>query len=415
MRNKRVKKGGLRLSRYPRLMHQTFHLDTRTLLITGITVATILIGVLFGLARRQEGMQALRLWGWTMLAFETGLGLVTLRGLLPDALSILLADALLFAAALLAMRSVRSFEGRPAPDPQGWLIAGAGCLLAGYYVVVAPHETARIVAFSSVFALLLARVSIHLFRSLPDFDRPPQAFTATVLALFAALSAVRAAATLLHLEPVDDILAPNHLQSLSVLAQMAVMLAATLGMLWMEIHRLQSRLFALATVDGLTGILNRRALMDAARREISRCARSGEPLGVAMLDLDHFKRINDRYGHPVGDHVLRAFADTLRGVVRPHDILGRYGGEEFVLVMPAAGLDAAVAVAERCRQAIEALNLELDGNSIRFTVSAGVAVYKADGEDIKTLIAAADAALYRAKAGGRNRVVAAVGSSGAIC
>jgi diguanylate cyclase (GGDEF)-like protein len=177
--------------------------------------------------------------------------------------------------------------------------------------------------------------------------------------------------------------------------------------MWMEIQRLETDLVRLATIDGLTGILNRRAFLDASEREISRCNRSGETFGFAMFDLDWFKRVNDNYGHPVGDKVLRLFADTLRSVVRPHDFLSRYGGEEFALVMPGIDKAAACAIVERCRQAVERRSIEHDGRPIKVTVSAGVTAFGEDGSDLETLIKAADAALYRAKRSGRNRAVAA--------
>ncbi len=125
-----------------------------------------------------------------------------------------------------------------------------------------------------------------------------------------------------------------------------------------------------------------------------------------MFDLDEFKAINDRHGHPVGDKMLRHFADTLRGVVRSHDLFGRLGGEEFALAMSGIARGAAAVIAERCRVAVEKGKLLSDAAEIQTTASAGVAAYDADGGDVDTLIKAADAALYRAKAAGRNRVVA---------
>jgi diguanylate cyclase (GGDEF)-like protein len=126
-----------------------------------------------------------------------------------------------------------------------------------------------------------------------------------------------------------------------------------------------------------------------------------------MFDLDLFKRINDSYGHLVGDRALHLFTDILRSVVRPHDFLGRYGGEEFALVMPGIDKAAACAIVERCRQAVERRCIEHGGHPLKMTVSAGVAAFGEDGSNLETLIKAADAALYQAKKCGRNRVVAA--------
>jgi diguanylate cyclase (GGDEF)-like protein len=360
-------------------------------------------------ARVERGTRALGLWGWTVLLLGTGLALVAMRGYVPDVVGTVIADTILFAAAIPMLRSVRSFNAEPARDVLGWLVVALGVVLISFWTYVMPDQSARIACFSAILALQYYRIAGQLFRTLPKHGRQSQAFTAIVLAFFSMSSAARAILTLTHGQ-IDDYFVPSILQSLSLLAYIVLFLAATLGVMWMEIQRLETDLVRLATIDGLTGILNRRAFLDASEREISRCNRSGETFGFTMFDLDWFKRINDNYGHPVGDKVLRSFTDTLRSVVRPHDVLGRYGGEEFALVMPGIDKAAACAIVERCRQAVERRSIEHDGRPIRLTVSAGVATFGEDGGDLESLIKASDAALYQAKASGRNCVIAAPGA-----
>lgn len=158
--------------------------------------------------------------------------------------------------------------------------------------------------------------------------------------------------------------------------------------------------------DSLTGLYNRRHLEAALAIEISRAARKQRPIGVIILDLDHFKRLNDTYGHEAGDKALRAFGDFLKTRVRPSDIACRYGGEEFVLVLPESPLDATAVRAETfCREA-NGLVLNYQGQSIGpITASIGVAAYPEHGTSAAELLRAADAALYEAKRQGRNRVV----------
>ncbi len=134
-----------------------------------------------------------------------------------------------------------------------------------------------------------------------------------------------------------------------------------------------------------------------------RCDRSGAPFCIAILDLDFFKKINDKYGHQTGDAVLKAFADCGTETVRPLDCFGRYGGEEFEVMLTQTDLDGAKIVAERLRKAISSLNFSAISPDLRLTVSIGLARYR-PGEDITAVEKRADAALYRAKAGGRNRV-----------
>ena len=163
------------------------------------------------------------------------------------------------------------------------------------------------------------------------------------------------------------------------------------------------RSLELAVTDQLTGLRNRRYLM----RHLAGQLASGGPVAALMLDVDRFKAVNDTYGHPAGDAVLREVATRLQGHLRGSDIVGRYGGEEFLVVMAAAEPDDAVAVAERLRHAVADLPVEVAGRTLPVTASLGVA-FAHPGLKPETLIGAADAALYRAKAGGRNRVETAM-------
>ena len=170
---------------------------------------------------------------------------------------------------------------------------------------------------------------------------------------------------------------------------------------------LTQELHALATTDALTGLPNRRQLMMQMETEVHRAARSGRPLSLALLDVDRFKAINDGHGHPAGDAVLQAVADELRRVTRGGDVLGRFGGEEFAVLMPETSLAKARLAGERLRIAIEKRTIEFpDGSSGRVTISVGVALL-GGSEGCDHLISRADAALYEAKAGGRNLVMLA--------
>lgn len=157
-----------------------------------------------------------------------------------------------------------------------------------------------------------------------------------------------------------------------------------------------------AATDALTGHWNRRALDDILEQQLARHASTGSPFSILMLDIDFFKNINDEFGHMVGDDVLRAFAQALRGHLRAGDVCARFGGEEFVVVLPETSLPTALEVAERIRRGIAQAPL-LSKPSVQATVSIGVASMT-DGQSIKDLFAAADAAVYLAKNEGRNQV-----------
>jgi len=199
---------------------------------------------------------------------------------------------------------------------------------------------------------------------------------------------------------------PTWLAVFSYLAVGHVVFAAIFFLaMTMERREAEQRSFALS--DPLTSLLNRRAFGDFAQRMARRRAGLREPLALLVLDLDHFKGVNDQHGHDVGDRMLKAFADASEDSVRPTDQLFRMGGEEFCFVLPSTTLDEAIAVAERVRRAFEAVKVETrDGITASTTVSIGIAA-TSFAVDIEFLLAAADAAVYEAKARGRNRVVVA--------
>jgi diguanylate cyclase (GGDEF)-like protein len=165
-----------------------------------------------------------------------------------------------------------------------------------------------------------------------------------------------------------------------------------------------------ARTDSKTGLLTVGFWREAAGRELERARRLAEPLGVLMLDLDHFKSFNDRMGHLVGDQLLRAVADELRSETRPYDLVGRFGGEEFVILLPGVGTTQVEHIADRIRERISRLRVLVDGPHDRpatvdgISVSIGAAVLPTDGDDVDQLLLASDGALMAAKAAGRDRV-----------
>jgi diguanylate cyclase (GGDEF)-like protein len=162
-------------------------------------------------------------------------------------------------------------------------------------------------------------------------------------------------------------------------------------------------------LDPLTRAWNRDAIVEVLERELARAARDGSALSVIMADVDHFKNVNDSFGHPAGDRVLLGVAANLRAALRPYDAVGRFGGEEFLAVLPRCDARAARTIAERMRGKVEAERYETTSGVVRATLSLGVATrVAAPGADVPGLIEAADRALYRAKAAGRNRVAVSV-------
>jgi two-component system cell cycle response regulator len=170
----------------------------------------------------------------------------------------------------------------------------------------------------------------------------------------------------------------------------------------------QQELQYMATHDNLSGLQNRFSILESLRRELSRAGREGREVGIILADIDHFKRVNDSLGHLAGDAVLREVAGRLRRHVRPYDYVGRYGGEEFLIVLPECPLRATRNAAERMQKAVSQEPVILAEGPVDVTISLGVTGYaQGETDDLQTIIRAADGALYRAKAAGRNRVVVA--------
>jgi diguanylate cyclase (GGDEF)-like protein len=187
--------------------------------------------------------------------------------------------------------------------------------------------------------------------------------------------------------------------------QLALTLAEDMAMALANL-RLRETLRSQAIRDPLTGLFNRRYLEETMEREINRVKRQETYLGVIMMDLDHFKRYNDTFGHSAGDELLRALSNLLKSHIRGEDIACRYGGEEFLLILPGISLEVALARAESLRQAVKEMHQHSPGLEPT-TLSLGVAVYPAHGDTGLHLIKAADVALYRAKQAGRDQVMAA--------
>ncbi|AOJ01684.1 diguanylate cyclase [Burkholderia mayonis] len=190
-----------------------------------------------------------------------------------------------------------------------------------------------------------------------------------------------------------------------LVARLAESMARTEGVL-QELKRTNQKLQHLATTDSLTGASNRRKFIEQMQTEIARAQHDGTSFSLLALDLDNFKKINDNYGHQVGDVVLRSFVQQCLATIRPHDHIARVGGEEFMVLLPQMRADVARKIAERVRTAIAKTSFGVDSEHTPVTVSIGVSQYGRDGDTVDEILGVADERLYRAKREGRNRVVA---------
>jgi diguanylate cyclase (GGDEF)-like protein len=290
---------------------------------------------------------------------------------------------------------------RHAPRVARWLLrARNGLLAAAVAILVAPWPVAWYGMAMAGLALVVypaeIAVAAHVVRRGERWAR----YFLVGWAAIAVASALRAIQST-GLVPIDDDVA--HLYALGIAAQ-AVVLMLGLADRLLHVRRERDLARAMAERDELTGLLNRRALDQRLRAATDEARANAAALSVVFLDLDHFKRINDDYGHAAGDRVLVEAARRVAHELRAGDFLGRWGGEEFVALLPGAGVEDARRVSERVRAAVAAAPVCAGDATIPVTISLGIAVFDADRDDVAALTARADRALYRAKAAGRNRV-----------
>ncbi|OYD85024.1 GGDEF domain-containing protein [Azospirillum brasilense] len=381
-------------------------LDTRTLVIVLVGIGVLLSIAAFLTWRAHRHITALAYWAGGALVGTVGMALVTAYGVWPPAAVVPLSNALVAATYILNWFGVRSFAGRSIPWRFG--VALLAVLTAGiaWFVVATNDVTARVLIMSAGISGLSLLAALELWWMGPA-DRPRQAQRVTALVFLAHALFVAGRAVLTAWGgPVDSILTPNLVQSAGFLEAILAVTAWGFGFLAMTSEKLQADLDRIGTIDPLTGAYNRRAFLKHAERELLRAQRSGAPLTLLLLDLDRFKRVNDTFGHLAGDALLRLFSETVTARLRRTDLFGRYGGEEFCLLLPDTDRNGAVTLAEALRRDVAARPLPFQGHEIAASVSIGIAPCR-NGEDLDAALAAADLALYRAKRNGRNQVMVA--------
>ena len=339
------------------------------------------------------------------------LALISARGWLPLWIGLVVANMFVFFALVMMRRGICRFAGAKTSWLEDLFVLG----VATFGLVVSLHDnqgSLRIVVTQVPPIYLLAHSAYIARRHLgPEFGTKAARLCALPIVAIALLQVVRFAGTLL--DPTHFVLRIDEATATNVAYTLSVMvggLCINMTVLTMVILRVVKRLDHMTRQDPMTGLLNRRAIEDALVHEVGLARRrSGTRLSLLAIDVDHFKRINDDHGHPVGDAALVALAQTLRESSRTGDLVARAGGEEFWVLMPNTDAEGALGLAERIREDVSARPLDAGGRPLRVTVSIGVAVFEERIETPKQLFARADKALYEAKAGGRNccRIAAA--------
>jgi len=356
---------------------------------------------------RRNGFQ----WAAAVALLAAGMGFIAVRGSVSDAFSVLGAHATSVAGLGGFYHSLLRFQGRRPRLFWTYLPLLLAVASASYFYFVAPDYGLRVAVFSAITATQLALCAGILAPGGGPAPRNAR-LVATGFAVCSALLVVRTVASV----QVKAEASPQAIFRASLLEQGLIVgvfigfFALSLSFVILCNEALNRELEREATTDPLTGCLNRRTVEDLAEREAARARRHDRLLSIALVDLDHLKAINDEHGHAAGDAALRHVGRSFAQTIRSQDLFGRYGGDEFLLVMPETGKADAVAACERFCRAVKAAIVEHHGAQLPISVSVGVATTRGGAAQVTGLLAAADAALYAVKAGGRNsvRVAAAV-------
>ncbi|PJI95458.1 diguanylate cyclase (GGDEF)-like protein [Acidovorax sp. 69] len=360
-----------------------------------------------GWGRRRDGLGR---WSAALLINAIGHLLIMLRGLVPDVLSIVVGNMLLSCVFAGMIAAIYQFQGRPV---RWWMLLAPAGLTTIFVIVFIDHFPARVsfvglvIGLQSIWALWAALQRRHATVGRGQW------LLVGGLMLEALVLGARALVALTMGGASTDILQGSGLQTLTFMSTFSVVLVSSMGFVFMSRDRADESNRVMAALDALTGVANRRSLIAALDRDVARAVRMHESIALMMVDIDHFKNVNDQYGHPVGDQVLCSVVNVLRQRVRAQDLVGRYGGEEFMVLLPDTSLMGAEQLARELCKAVEESRCPADGvpgPGIAVTVSIGVFGGRLEsGDSWDMLIAAADRALYQAKNNGRNRVEVATG------
>jgi len=373
------------------------NLDPRSMIaLAGFMSAVMAMVLLFMRRHYPPSIRGVGGWAAAPLLWLLSTVLFGARGVIPDWLGLVLANQLLVLGSVTYYMGTRQFMGQPATwRTWNWVMAGTTVVFA-WLTYGWPNYAVRVGFFTVVMgALYAAQLRFMLRHGGRNF---PVRLVEVMLGLHMLVLGVRLVSILAG-HAGNDLMEPSLFQTLYIGAYALTVLMLSIGAVLMATDRLRTELEHLATYDSLTQTLNRRALLQRCEDELERAQRYGNGPSIMMVDLDNFKAVNDTRGHQHGDAVLVHFAERTRQVLRRADRLGRYGGEEFLVLLPGADAQAALGVAQRIHATLAT------GHPLDCEVSIGLTSWTGPQETLDAMLSRADAALYRAKEEGRNRTV----------
>ena len=381
--------------------------DIRSGLLVGAFLTLLTGAVLAVVARAMPAIfrPAMNWWVAATLLQPAGFVLLSQRDALPAWVTIVVANALIAAAFAAYAMALRRFHRLTVPHGLLWGMVAAAVAVSIWFGLVQPDLTHRLIAISIVLAAMLGYCAWTIYRG-PDVRSLVRHVAGGAFLLAAVIMAYRAMVLTWDPGQVSAVFQLTHVQLLTYGVGSVLPVVATVGFLLLCTDRSQRELERAARMDYLTDVYNRRAIEELGTRAIASARRHGTPLALQVVDIDHFKHINDELGHAAGDLALVRAVERIRECLRTEDILGRLGGEEFIVLMPNTDGDSAVAAAERIREAFSQRPLDLRGERRKVTLSIGVAVLAPADRLFSQLLQRGDRAMYAAKHAGRDLVMA---------
>ena len=384
-------------------------MDPISVLQTSSAVAFILTGMVAYYRFTRKVYAGFTHWLWGDVLVTVSFVLIALRGNLPVFASVLLGNILLILSLVVLYQGIRRFFGEFSQDKINLSVLVLFSLVFSYYVYIDVSSPMRIIISSLTLCFLMYRAGLLLFKA-PEGLKSSAGPGGMMMWITGAFFFLRAVDVVLNFSSYD-LFSPRLINNLGFMMGAVLVSTWTFGFFFlnssrleMELNAVQVKLQKQVITDILTGIYNRRYFFEQGNLEFQRAHRYQGSFSLLVIDADHFKTINDQYGHSAGDKGLQEIANVISASMRTNDICARLGGEEFGVLLLETNMENAIDTAERIRNQMEQKIISFNGQNLSITVSIGVAVLGADDQSVTDVLHRADLALYRAKKKGRNCV-----------
>ncbi|MCK8060043.1 MULTISPECIES: GGDEF domain-containing protein [unclassified Fusibacter] len=379
-------------------------LDIRTISVLTIVYNLILGIIMLIYSFKKEGSKGIKNVGLGLIFAGTGFLFIAYRDFISEFFTVIVSNTLIIMGVMSIFHGLSYFITHKKRNKAfEWVALLLMIALFIQFTYFQPNINMRVVIISIYQIVYFYRIAHLLIFKVPKLLERIGLVLSLVFLLAILVSMVRIYSTLIE-QPIDNLMSAGSIHALAIILYQLLPFNLSLGMFWISITVYEEKLEVQAMTDYLTTLYNRAAILKLGEAELKRARRHAYPVGVVMCDIDHFKRINDTYGHDAGDVTLKTVSDIIRSNIRLSDMVGRFGGEEFLLIIPDITQLNLLQLVNKIRLLIEEHTIQYDKHEIKVTLSFGVDLIGPDSYHLTDAIKSADEALYMAKANGRNRV-----------